>query len=63
MLMKNAAEDSGFRGVQGLLGEELCSAVLSVMATVLCDLCVAWGAPACAEQRGCDPETCSLRHP
>lgn len=49
-----------FRGVQGLLGEELCSDVLSVMATVLCDLCVAWGAPACAEQRGCDPEICSL---
>lgn len=52
-----------FRGVQDLLGEELCSDVLSVIATVLCNLWVAWGAPACAEWRGCEPETCRLLHP
>lgn len=61
MLMKNASKES-FRGIQDLLGKELCSDVLSVMATVLCNLWVAWGTLTCAEQRGCEPETSSLLH-
>lgn len=46
--------NQAFRGVQDLLGKELCSDVLSVMATVLWTLS-RLGTLACAELRDCAP--------
>lgn len=48
--------------IQDLLGKELCSGVLSVMATVLCNLLSRLGRPSFCWTKGREPETSSLLH-